>query len=79
MTTTTMSTNTVAPTDTRARVSNTVRSFWEAVKYRNHQRRSVRHLRSMSDHTLKDLGIHRSEINSVVYGRDAERVRYHEV
>jgi len=32
-------------------------------------RRAVRELSRLSDHTLSDLGISRSEINSAVFGR----------
>ena len=32
------------------------------------RRADIANLRALSDHTLKDIGLHRSEINSVVYG-----------
>lgn len=64
------------PAGINVSVSEIVRSFWKAWEFRNHQRKSVRHLRSMPDHILKDLGIHRAEIRSVVYGKTAERTRY---
>jgi uncharacterized protein YjiS (DUF1127 family) len=34
--------------------------------------RDIRRLRGLSDHHLKDIGIHRSEICSVVYGQPCE-------
>lgn len=77
MTTAAMTTTTATAAGTKARFTDIVRSFWKMMKYRNHQRRSVLHLRAMPDHTLRDLGIHRSEINSVVYGRGSG-VRYYE-
>jgi len=40
-----------------------------------HERRnSVRHLESLSDYHLKDLGIDRSDVRSVVYGRTTGRI-----
>ena len=79
MTTATFTTTKTATDNTKKTVADVFRTFWQTTKYRYHQRRSVEHLRSLTDQHLKDLGIHRSEINSVVFGRDAERVRYHEV
>ncbi|MDA7946441.1 MAG: DUF1127 domain-containing protein [Hyphomicrobiaceae bacterium] len=36
----------------------------------------MRHLRQLSDHTLRDIGIDRSEISSmVVHGRSGRRSR----
>ena len=39
------------------------------------RRRAIRHLRSLSDHCLKDIGIDRSEIVSMVYGTGRDRSR----
>lgn len=39
------------------------------------KRKSVRHLQTLSNHHLKDLGIDRSEIMSVVYGDAPDRLR----
>ena len=79
MTTATFTPTRTATADTKKKVADVFRTFWQTTKYRYHQRRSVEHLRSLTDQHLKDLGIHHSEITSVVYGREAERVRYHEV
>jgi uncharacterized protein YjiS (DUF1127 family) len=46
-----------------------------AVSERNARRASVRHLRALSDYHLKDLGIDRSEILSVVYNDILDRIR----
>jgi uncharacterized protein YjiS (DUF1127 family) len=54
----------------RALAGRAARAFatWRA------NRRAVRELHALGDRTLKDFGIDRSEIESVVYGRDASRV-----
>lgn len=39
------------------------------------RRASVATLRSLDDHLLKDIGIDRSEITSMVYGRNIDRSR----
>jgi uncharacterized protein YjiS (DUF1127 family) len=39
------------------------------------RRRTVTALAALDNHTLKDIGINRSEILSVVYGGDSERLR----
>ena len=39
------------------------------------RRRAVRHLQSLPDHCLEDIGIKRSEIVSAVYGTRRDRCR----
>ena len=59
--------------------TNAVHVFWQTTRSPDNPRKSVVKLRSMSDHQLRDLGMHRSQITPFVYGREAARVRYHEV
>ncbi len=40
------------------------------------ERRAAQVLQRLSDHELKDLGIHRSQIVSVVHSGDVEQSRY---
>jgi len=44
-----------------------VRSAWGAYRRSQERRRSLVHLQSLDDAFLKDIGLHRSEITSVVY------------
>jgi uncharacterized protein YjiS (DUF1127 family) len=46
-----------------------------AVSRWNERRKAVRYLHELSDYHLKDLGIRRSEILSVVYGETSDRRR----
>lgn len=50
----------------------------EAYRTRQARRASIQKLNALSDHTLKDIGIHRSEIVSLVEagGRGERRRRY---
>ena len=45
----------------------------ERMNIRRDQRRTAQALRALGGNTLKDLGIYRSEIDSVVYGAPGER------
>ena len=47
------------------------KGVWSAAVRAHERRQSVAHLSSLDDVFLKDIGLHRSEISSVVYhGRD---------
>jgi uncharacterized protein YjiS (DUF1127 family) len=49
---------------------------WQAYRTRRAQRATVRALRNLDDATLRDIGMGRSEIESVVYGRPGDRRQY---
>jgi len=52
-----------------------VRQQWRAYWERRAQRLTVVMLSALDDQTLRDIGVGRSEIDSVVYSRSGERVR----
>jgi uncharacterized protein YjiS (DUF1127 family) len=49
--------------------------WWRAYIRRRERNAAVHELRALDDHTLKDIGINRSEIEWVVDGRDDTRLR----
>lgn len=79
MTTATMTSSTTTHMAPNQRFADSVRAFWQAMRYRQHQRRAVQHLSGMTEQQLRDIGIYRSEIESAVYGRDAARVHHRDV
>src|SRR6266568_4457751 len=53
----------------------TAGKWWRAYALRRERNAAVHELRALDDHTLKDIGINRSEIEWVVDGRDDTRLR----
>ena len=51
------------------RLSDAARRAWAGYWTRRAERATVLVLRSLDSRTLKDIGLHRSEIESVVYGQ----------
>ena len=56
-------------------LGHTLLDLWQGYWMRKAQRTTVHVLSGLDDRTLQDIGIDRSEIESLVYTRDAERVR----
>jgi uncharacterized protein YjiS (DUF1127 family) len=54
---------------------NLLHRWWKAYWAARAQRASVRLLSSLNDRTLQDIGVDRSEIESIVYAKSRERVR----
>jgi heme-degrading monooxygenase HmoA/uncharacterized protein YjiS (DUF1127 family) len=57
------------------RVAEVFAACWHAYARRRERTAAVRELRALDDRSLRDIGINRSEIESVVYGRDTTRLR----
>ena len=56
-------------------VAATAGKWWRAYALRRERNAAVRELRALDDRTLKDIGINRCEIEWVVDGEDATRLR----
>src|SRR6516225_9668223 len=56
-------------------VATTAGKWWRAYALRRERNAAARELRALDDRALKDIGINRSEIEWVVDGEDATRLR----
>jgi uncharacterized protein YjiS (DUF1127 family) len=56
-------------------IAATAGKWWRAYALRRERNAAVRELHALDDRTLKDIGINRSEIEWVVGGEDATRLR----
>ena len=54
-------------------IGNLLYRAWRRLRRWHEYRVAEAHLMSLDDVTLKDIGIHRSEIRSVVYGMERDR------
>jgi uncharacterized protein YjiS (DUF1127 family) len=54
-------------------LADALKRAWRGYWQRRAQRATVQMLNGLDDHMLKDLGMARGEIQSVVYGRRGER------
>jgi len=58
-----------------ARVAEVLKGLWHAYLGWRARHATLRILRSLDSRTLNDIGLHRDEIESVVYSRRADRKR----
>ena len=76
MTTATISSTSICcPPSPRSGFRETAHKIRTGIRSWYSRRRAARHLQDLSDHELKDIGLHRSEITSVVYGEALGRIR----
>ena len=61
-----------------ARAGHRIAGAWRAYWERRARRATIALLHSLDDRTLHDIGVGRSEISSIVYGRHGDRTRSYE-
>jgi uncharacterized protein YjiS (DUF1127 family) len=70
-------THAISATPSTQGLGSFLKTRWDGYWRRRAQRATVFMLRSLDDHSLHDIGVDRSEIESVVYGKPGDRrLRY---
>ncbi|MGI9463040.1 MAG: DUF1127 domain-containing protein [Aestuariivirgaceae bacterium] len=77
MTVTTLSRAVRAPANQPTWITNMITQRVRAFRQRWHERRAMGELRVLNNHTLKDIGVHRSEISSIVCVNQTDRRKRH--
>lgn len=62
-------------TNAAARLALAAAAAWRAMRARRQRRQTMGRLAALSDQTLKDLGVHRSEVCSIAYWNKSDRTR----
>lgn len=62
-----------------SRLVSAIDAAWRAARARQQRRRSMSQLAALSDHTLKDVGLSRSEIASIAHWNESDRTRFRNV